>query len=331
MIARRAVLVALLASPTLWVRAQTASPAKLVRVGMLSTGTTGVSPGTNRGPAPAQFIDAMRDLGWIEGRNVVYNRLVAEGDATRLPELADALVRWQPALIVTSTNGETLAAMNATRTIPIVFISPNEPVEAGIIKSFARPGGNATGVAAIGPETGAKRMQLLKEALPKVRRVGLLISPSTKRELQLVEQAAGQGVTVIPAVVHPSTGPEDIDAAFALFKEHRAEAVITAQVAVLVNQRKRIVDLANKQRIPVVGHRAEHVEVGALMSYNSSLLDQRRRAAQIADKVLKGAKPADIPVEQPTKFELVVNLKTAKALGITIAQSILLQADRVIE
>jgi ABC-type uncharacterized transport system substrate-binding protein len=174
-------------------------------------------------------------------------------------------------------------------------------------------------------------MQLLKETLPKIRRVGLLIGLTNAREVQLVEQAAGPGVKVLPAVVRAANGPGEIDAAFAFLKENRAEAVITAQVAILVNERNRIVDLASKQRIPVVGHRSEHAEAGALMSYNSNLREQRRRAAQIVDKVLKGAKPADIPVEQPTKFELVVNLKTAKALGITLPQSLLLQADRVIE
>ena len=321
---RRKLLLALLASPIALARAQpTARGEKQVRVAILTTARS-MGPQDNI----RQFVDAMAELGWIEGRNVVYERVYAEGDEKRLPALAAALVSRRPDLIYLQNNPEALAALAATSTIPIVFASPNEPVESGIVKSLARPGGNATGVAAVGPETGVKRMQLLKEALPKIRRVGLLMKPGNLREVKLIEQAAGAERKIIPAIMNE---PEELNAAFSMLAENRAEAVITAQVAFLVGERKRVVDLATKQRSPVIGHRSEHAEVGALMSYNSSLLEQRRRAARLVDKVLKGAKPADIPVEQPTKFELVVNLKTARALGLTIPPSLLARADQVIE
>lgn len=278
------------------------------------------------------FVDAMRELGWAEGRNIVYDRVYADDDESRLPELAAALVARGPDIIFAQTTAAALAAVARTRTIPIVCSTLSNPVERGLVQSLARPGGNVTGIANIGWELGGKRLQFLKQALPKVRRVGVLGHPlraDTSKEQKLIELAAATlGVTVIPAMASKAS---DLDAAFALLSKSRAEAVLTTHTPLFQSERRRILSLAATQRIPVVAHRSGLADDGALMSYSSILTDQVRRAAQLADKILKGAKPADIPVEQPTKFELVVNMKTAKTLGITIPGEIMLQANRVIE
>ncbi|OGA54553.1 MAG: hypothetical protein A3F74_22140 [Betaproteobacteria bacterium RIFCSPLOWO2_12_FULL_62_58] len=305
-------------------RAQPSSRAgKPIRVGILRA-----NPPKSPRALDNVFVDALRELGWVEGRNIMYERIYADGDEARLPALAVELMARRPDLIYAHNNPEARAALAATRTIPVVFGAVNDPVNVGIVKSLARPGGNATGVATLGPETGGKRMQLLRETLPKISRVGVLMKPTSESELKFIEQAAGAGVKLIPVRMNE---PEGLAAAFAFFAENRAEAVLLAQVAFLVTEHRRIASLSMKQRIPVIAPRSINTESGALMSYNSSLTDHVRRAAHLADKILKGAKPADIPVEQPTKFELVINMKTARALGITIPQSILLQAERVIE
>jgi putative ABC transport system substrate-binding protein len=272
----------------------------------------------------------MRELGWVEGRNVTYDRVYAEGDETRLPELGGQLVARKADLLYVTTNPEALAVQGKTRTIPIVFSAVAGPVEIGLVKSLARPGGNATGVANIGWELGGKRMQLLKQVLPNLRRVGVLVvpnTPSAMNEPQLIGQAAGTGVEVMAAYVKDG----ELGTAFASLAQRQVEAVLMTHSVIFMRQRKRVLELASKLRIPVIGHRSEIAEAGALLSYSSILLEQVRASARIADKILKGARPADIPVERPVKFELVVNLKTANALGITVPQSVLLQADRVIE
>lgn len=299
---------------------------KPVRVGILRSG---------RSDAPAfplmkVFIDTMREQGWVEGRNIVYDVVFAEGDDSRLPELAGALLARQPELIYVGNNPQALAAFGKTRTIPIVFNSVTDPVNAGLVQSLARPGGNVTGIANIGWELGGRRMQLLKEALPKMSRVGVLRVPgaASSKEQELITQSAGAGIKTFPAIAKDA---KDIDTAVAALAEQRVEGWILTQTALFMSHRQRILAHAAKQRVPVMGYRAEQAQDGALMSYGSLLSDLVRRAAQLADKVLRGTKPADIPVEQPTRFELVINMKTAKALGITIPQSILLQAERVIE
>ena len=324
---RRKFLIGLAALYANLAHAQPAKPgAKPVRVGILSTV---VSAGPQIGVK--LFVATLGELGWVEGRNIVYDRVYAEGDEKRLPALAAELVARRPDLIYVMTNAETFAAAAATRTIPVVCSGMNDPVEFGIVKSLARPGGNVTGVVTLGPETGSKRMQLLKEAVPKIGRVGVLMKPglvSQTRELKLIEQAAGAGVKVFPAMAN---APEELDAAFAFLAKNRVEGLVVAQVAFFIRERKRILGFAAKQRIPVVAQRPQLADDGALMSYNAIFAEQVRRAAHLADKVLRGTKPADIPVEQPTRFELVVNMKTGKALGITIPQSVLVQATRVIE
>lgn len=277
------------------------------------------------------FLETMRELGWVEGRSIAYDRVAADDEA-RLPELAAALVARNPDAIYAQANPSVLAALASTRTIPIVCPASAELVELGVVKSLARPGGNVTGISNIGWELGAKRLQVLKEMLPKVSRVGVLFSPlypASQRELKLMEQSAPRlGVKVVPVTVKAGG---DLKDAFAVLAKNHVEAVFTTHIVPYLNERKRILELATAQRVPVVGHRSEMTEDGALMSYGSVLSDQHRRAAQFLDKILRGAKPGDIPMEQPTKFELVVNLKTAKALGLKIAQSFLVRADRVIE
>jgi putative ABC transport system substrate-binding protein len=210
--------------------------------------------------------------------------------------------------------------------------SVGDPVERGYVQSLARPGGNVTGITNFGTELGPKRLQLLKQALPKTARVGVLIQPLTPtglKELKLIEEASlPLGVSVTPAMVKHAS---EIDAAFVSLAKSRVEAVLTTHNELFLTERNRILDLAAKQRIPVIAHRSEMADDGALLSYSSILADQIRRAAHLVDKILKGTKPADISVERPTKFELTVNLKTSKALGITIPQSILVRADKVIE
>lgn len=301
---------------------------KPVRVGILASSTQSANQVFEN-----PFVDTMRELGWVEGHNIAYERFYADDDAARLATLAAALAARDLALIYSPNAPPTLAAVAKTRTIPIVFSAVADPVDQGLIKSLAHPGGNVTGVASISWEPGGKRLQLLKQALPKITRVGVLINPSypnSSRELKLIEQAAATlGVKAIPVVV---TQAQELDAAFAALSKNRAEALLTVHVAFFViSVRKRILELAARQRLPVVGPRSEFAEDGALMSYGSILTEQVRRAAHLADKILKGVKPSDIPVEQPTKFELVVNMKTAKSLGIKIPSVIMLQVTRVIE
>ncbi|MGQ0524837.1 MAG: ABC transporter substrate-binding protein [Betaproteobacteria bacterium] len=311
--------------------AQSKAPGgKPVRVGMLSAGRVS-------GPQiyPKLFVETLRELGWVEGRNVVYDRVFAEGDFSRLPALAADLVARKPDLVYANNNPTALAAHGKTRTIPIVFSSALDPIGAGLVQGLARPGGNATGVANIGPELAAKRMQVLRDVFPTIQRVGVLITSTGRspqgtsdRGLKAVEETVGATVKVIPAKANTAA---ELDAAFSLLAENRVEAVLLTQTALFMTERKRVLELTTKHRLPVMGYRTAFADDGALMSYSEVLEEQVRRAAHIADKILRGAKPADIPVEQPTKFELIINLKTARALGIAIPERLLLQADRVIE
>lgn len=277
-------------------------------------------------------LGAMRELGWIEGQNFVMDAVFAENDASRLPNLAAALVARNPDLILAFANQEAVATAAKTKTIPIVFMAVTSPVEIGLVQSFAHPGGNMTGIANIGWELGGKRLQLLKELLPRMNRVGVLVEPavqSSMKELALIEEAAKMlGVKVVPARV---TDSEGLEQAFESLMKSRVDAVMVTHTLRFMSQRSTVIKLAQKHRVPVVGHRSELANEGALMSYSSLLTDQIRRGAQLVDKVLKGAKPADIPVEQPTTFNLVINQRTAKELGFSIPPQILLQASRVIE
>jgi len=323
---RRDFLLALAASPVALASAQSAKPpAKTMRVGIVRVGAL-----SQMAPLHKVLVDTLRDLGWVEGRTVVYDIAHAGGDEARLAEAATALVARRPDVIYGSNGPTARAAAGATRTIPIVFSSVPEPVKVGLVKSLSQPSGNVTGVATFGGELGARRMQLLREVMPKIGRLGVLVSSSVTiaDEQGLIEKAAGPAVKVTSVAMN---NPAELHSAFTALLENKAEALLLTQTALFMSERKRILELAGRHRIPVIGYRSEQVEDGALMSYNSSLADHTKRAAHLIDKVLRGAKPADIPVEQPTQFELVINLRTAKALGITIPQSVLLQATRVIE
>jgi putative ABC transport system substrate-binding protein len=301
---------------------------KVVRAGILVTSTAAKYQTLEK-----IFIETLRDSGWTEGNNIVFDRAYADDDESRLPLLSEGLVTRNANLIFAPYNAPLLAAFAKTRTIPIVFSAVTGPVEIGLARSLAHPGGNVTGVANISWELGGKRMQLLKQAIPKLSRIGVLVNPTidySLREQQLIEQAAASSRARIVPVMAKEVG--DIEGAFASLSRNRVEAVIVTHNALfIISGRKHVLAFAARYRIPVIGPRGELTEEGALMSYGSNLDDQTRRAAQLADKILRGTKPADIPIEQPTKFELVINKITAKTLGITFPGEIMLQATRVIE
>jgi putative ABC transport system substrate-binding protein len=287
-------------------------------------------------PGPSVEVDAfrqgLRELGYIEGQNVAIDVRFAGGQVERLPELAAELVRTKPDVIVTPATPPSLSAKQATRTIPIVFAGIADPVGAGLITNFARPGGNITGVASISAELGGKRLGLLKEVTPKASRVAVLYNPADRANVlilkQLQEAAPALALTLQPREVR---GPGEFDSAFVAMTRARAHALFGSPGVLTLEHKNTLVDLAAKYRIPAMwGHR-QFVEVGGLMSYAVNFYDQVQRAATYVDKILKGANPGDLPVEQPTKFELVINLKTAKALGLTIPPSLLQRADQVIE
>jgi ABC-type uncharacterized transport system substrate-binding protein len=279
------------------------------------------------------FREGLRELGYVEGKDILIESRYAEGKLDRLPALAAELVRLKVELIVTGGGGgATRSAKEATATIPIVMAMDNDPVGQGLVASLGRPGGNVTGLSTLNPEISGKRLELLKEIVPKLSRVAVLgtsTSPSTALPLKKeVEPAAGaSGVKLQFLDVQ---GPKDIGAAFREASKGRAEAILVLAGPVWPSQRKQVADLAAKSRLPAIYPFPEFVEAGGLVSYSANVVDLFRRAATYVDKILKGAKPADLPVEQPTKFELVINLKTAKQIGLAIPPNVLARADKVI-
>ena len=274
------------------------------------------------------FFEQMRELGWIEGQTMAYDRVYADDQQDRLPVLAAQLVARGPELIFAPPSVSAVAAKGATSTIPIVFAAANDPVAFRLVKSLGRPGGNVTGVSNMSIELSAKRVQLLQEILPGMKRLGVMGDagdPNTRFERQVVAAAA---TTLGIQVVHAEfTQPGDLDAGFAKLVAQRPDAVYVLAAALTTHLRPRFAELAAQKRLPMV----PFVTEGGLFTYGSSLANGLRRSAQLVDKILRGAKPADIPVEQPTVFNLVVNLKAAKALGLTVPPSVLVRADRVIE
>jgi len=278
---------------------------------------------------------ALRELGYIEGQNIAFEYRYTEGKQDRLPELAAELVRLNVDIIVVS--GGTIpiqAAKSATKTIPIVMMGGGiDPVEAGLIGSLAHPGDNVTGLTNLGRELGGKRLELLKEAVPKLVRVAVLYepaSPPSVREVQevLPVEARALRLTLQPWEIRAADGFEKV---FAVLNKQRPDGLYVTAGALMRANRKRIAGFALKSRLPSVSFSEEFVDAGGLMSYAADDADRYRRVAYYVDKILKGAKPADLPVEQPTKFELVINLKTAKLIGVKIPQSLLYRADRVIK
>jgi putative tryptophan/tyrosine transport system substrate-binding protein len=274
------------------------------------------------------FRDAMQQLGYVEGRNIRYEFRSDRGDTSRLPELAAELARLKVDLIVTRFTPAALAAKQATRDIPIVMALAGNPVETGLVESLGRPGGNVTGMSAVGAELAGKCPELIRELLPSASRIAVLVNapdPFSKPFLEQVRVGgAAAGVTIEPVMIN---GPDELDAAFASVGRERPDALIVQPSL----PAKRAAELASKYRLPAVSFIRGIVDEGGLMSYGVDEADAYRRAAVFADKILKGAKPAGLPVEQPTKFELVINLKTAKALGLTIPPALLGRADDVIE
>ncbi len=278
------------------------------------------------------FTQGLRELGYVVGKNLVIEWRSAERKSERLPELAAELVRLKLDVLVTSGTPASLAAQKATTTIPIVMAGVGDPVGSGLVKSLARPGGNSTGLANMTAELGPKLLEMLRGMAPKVIRVAVLVHPANVSTTALLKnvQAAALKVGVKIQPVEAST-PQEIDNGFAAMARQNAGALIVPREQLFSQQRSQILELTAKQRLPSIGSFSDYVEAGGLMSYGNNIRESYRRAATYVDKIFKGANPGDIPVEQPTHFELFVNMKTAKALGVKVPQSILVQATKVIE
>jgi ABC-type uncharacterized transport system substrate-binding protein len=279
------------------------------------------------------FRQGLRDLGYLEGKNIVIEHRYAEGKAERLPELAAELVRSKVDIIVANAVQAALAAKNATKTIPIVMVVGVgvDPVEAGLVKSLARPGGNITGFTVLSVETAGKRLELFKEAIPKVKRIAILYDPANPGNLTEVKQvqtaARPLGLTVKSWEVRSTEGFETV---FAALRKDRPDGLYVAGGPLMIANEKRIADFGLESHWPSTFDRRDAVHAGGLMFYGADRVDQYRRAAYYVDKILKETKPADLPVERPTKFELVINLRTAKQIGLTIPPNVLARADKVI-
>ncbi|MBI1997782.1 MAG: ABC transporter substrate-binding protein [Deltaproteobacteria bacterium] len=299
---------------------------KIPRIGYLSS--LSASSDSSRNDA---FRQGLKELGYVEEKNVAIEYEFAQGKLDRLPDLAGELVRLKVDVIVVGGSTATRAAKNATQRIPIVMINVTDPVVLGFVVSLARPGGNITGLSNLAPELGGKRLELLKEIVPQLSRVAVLGDPNSPaygpqlNELKLAARALG--LQLQPAEVR---GPGDLESAFSAMIKARAGALMGLQQPTIDILRERIIDLAGKNRLPAMYPNRENVEAGGLISYAADISTMFRRAATYVDKILKGTKPADLPVEQPMKFELVINLKAAKQIGLTIPQWTLMKADRVI-
>jgi putative tryptophan/tyrosine transport system substrate-binding protein len=317
--------VSLLAAP---LAAEAQQAGKVYRIGYLSA-----SSGASNPRNLEAFRQGLRELGWVEGQNIVIEYRWAEGRFDRLPDLAADLVRLKVDVIAAAATPAALAAKNATGTVPIVAVSLTHPVELGLVASLARPGGNVTGLSySVGADIFGKDLELLKEVVPRVRRVAVLSNPDsparplTIRNVKDAARSLGVQLQLLEA-----RGPEGFDGAFAAMAKERVGALLVVQDPAFIPHRARLIELAAKNRLPSIFTQREDAEAGGLMSYGPSLADLYRRAGTYVDKILKGVMPADLPIEQPEKFELVINLKTAKAFGLTIPPSLLQRADQVIE
>ena len=301
---------------------------KVHRIGYLSYSSYAAAP---------HFVEAfrqgLRELGWVEGQNITIDPRFAEGSSDRLPDLAAELARLKVDIIVTTSTPATLAAKNATGTIPIVAANFGDPVGLGFIESLARPNGNITGLSfSVGVETFGKELELLKEIAPEVRRVAVLSNPANPFHAHAISnvKVAAQALKVELQLLE-ARGSNGFDSAFAAMSKERAGALLVVTDPIFVLHRARLADLASKNRLPSMYGMGEYVKAGGLVSYGPNLSDRFRHAATFVDKILRGAKPADLPVQQPTKFDLTINLKTAKALGLTVPPSLIARADEVIE
>jgi len=278
------------------------------------------------------FVRGMSDLGYVEGRNLLIEARSAEGKVERLPSLADDLVRQKVDVIVTAGRVATGAAQKATDAIPIVMGTSADPVGYGFVQSLAHPGGNITGLSDLRTDTGPKLLEMLRSVLPSLSGVAVLVNPTSSSQLLLVKslQSTAQSMRLTVLPVEART-PADIEKEISAIAQGKASALIVVRDGVFVEHRRLIAEIATKNRLLTISDNREYVDAGALMSYGPDVTVQFRRAASYVDKILKGAKPGDLPVEQPTKLELVINLRTAKALGLSIPQSLLLRADDVVQ
>ncbi len=301
---------------------------KVYRIGYLGAGSATVS----QRPVEA-FREGLRELGLVEDQNIVIDYRFAEGRFDRLPDLAAELVRLKVDVIMAGPTPLAVAAKNATGTIPIVVAGVGDPVELGLIASLARPGGNVTGLSfSVGMDIFGKGLELLREAVPKFRRVAILSNPvNPSHALAITNVKAAAGSLGVQLQLLEAREPNEFDGAFAAMAKERVDALLVVADGMFIFHRARLADLAAKNRVPSIHGVRENVEAGGLMSYGPSTVAAWRRAAFFVDRILKGAKPADLPVEQPTKFELVINLKTAKTLGLDMPASLLARADEVIE
>jgi putative tryptophan/tyrosine transport system substrate-binding protein len=306
---------------------QAQQPAKVPRIGYLTVAS--LSSNVARVEA---FRQGLRELGYVEGKNIVIEWRSGDGKVERIPALAAELVRLKVDVVVTAGPTATRPAKKATTTIPIVMALDTDPVGNGFVASLARPGGNITGLSALSPDVSGKQLELLKEIVPKLSRVSVLghsTEPANARTLREIELAAGAfGVQLQLLDV---LDPKDFETGFRAAIKGRADALLLLPSPIIIDYRTQITNLALKSRLPVMYFRREFVQAGGLISYATSFTDLSHRAATYVDKILKGTKPADLPVEQPTKFELVINLKAAKQIGVTIPPNVLARADRVIK
>ena len=306
--------------------AEAQQPKKIPRIGYLSPSGNPNNPGTQ----VEAFRQGLRDLGYVDTKNIQVEYRYVEGKSDTIPRLVGELVQLKVDVLVLGPQPAILAAKQVTKTIPIVIVTSQDPVAAGFIDSLARPGGNITGLTRLTRELSGKRLELLKETIPEVVRVGALTTPTQVRSDFKFYEAPAQALKIKLQTLELRPLNPDIDAAFQTAARERLNALITVSGSLIDRYVKRIMDLALKYRLPSMNERSEYVDAGGLMSYTADDDDQYRRLAYYVDKILKGAKPADLPVEQPTKFELVINLKTAKQIGLTIPPNVLARADRVI-
>ena len=306
--------------------AEAQQPTKIPRIGFLS----GASPSTNV-PRHEAFRQGLRELGYVEGKNIVIEYRYAEGKRDLLRALAAELVRLKVDIILSAGPAPTRAAKAVTPTIPIVMAQDNDPVADGFVASLAQPGGNITGLSTFAPELGGKRLEILREVVPKLASVGVLGNSTFRgyapvmREMELAAKVFKVQLQYLDVLA-----PEDIGTAFRAASKGRADAVLTLTSTILSTHRAQIIELAVKNKLPAMYHNSQFVEAGGLMAYSANLTDLFHRSATYVDKILKGAKPAELPVEQPTKFEFVINLKAAKQIGLMIPPNVLARADKVI-
>ena len=303
--------------------------AKVPRIGYIS----GTGTATNQGPYVEALRQGLQNLGYVDGKNILIEFRGAEGKLDRIPSLVDEFVKLKVNVIVAPVPGAIRAAKQATNTTPIVMVTPIDPVASGWVASLARPGGNITGVATLAQDLNGKRLELLTEVVPRLSRVAVLWIPDDRAsKVNFKEyQDAAHALKVQLQSLEAQREDPDVDAAFQTAVKSRTSALITITTAKLFLKQQQIADLAVKNRLPTMFQGSTWVDAGGLMSYSTNDIDALRRAATYVDKILKGAKPADLPVEQPTKYEFVLNLKTAKQIGLTIPQKVLVRADRVIK